>query len=91
VFALRPAHEQSHARTISERTSIKREANFCSCKHPPKKPTTRGKTKPLGSQRVGHENTHLGVTWLGHFVRPFGKEVSISTYATRFRKIGQSS
>ncbi len=27
---------------------------------PPKKPSTRGKTKPLGSQKVGLESDNLG-------------------------------
>jgi hypothetical protein len=39
---------------------------------PLKKPTTGGKIEPLGSQRVGHESEHLGVTWLGHLVVPSG-------------------
>jgi len=38
---------------------------------PPNKCTTGGKIEPLSSQRVGHENKHLGVTWFGHFRVPF--------------------
>jgi hypothetical protein len=33
---------------------------------PPKKPTIRGKIEPLGSQRVGHESGHPGITWFKH-------------------------
>jgi hypothetical protein len=36
----------------------------------PKKLTTRDKTKPLGSQRVGPKNKQLKVTWLGDFIVP---------------------
>jgi hypothetical protein len=32
----RPTHEQKHARMIFEKTSIKHEANSCSCKYPTK-------------------------------------------------------
>jgi hypothetical protein len=39
---------------------------------PPKKPATKGKTKPLGFQFVGHESGHLGVTWLEHLIVSFG-------------------
>jgi hypothetical protein len=39
---------------------------------PPKKHTTMDKTKPLGSQRVGHENEQLGVIGLGYLVAPSG-------------------
>jgi hypothetical protein len=39
---------------------------------PPNKPTTRVKIEPLGFQKVGHESKHLGVTWFGHFLMPFG-------------------
>jgi len=38
--------------------------------HSPKKLTTRDKTKPLGSQRVGPKNGQPKVTWLGHLVVP---------------------
>jgi hypothetical protein len=40
--------------------------------NPLEKPTTKDKTKPVGFQKVGHENRQHGVTWLGHFVVPFG-------------------
>jgi hypothetical protein len=72
MLAPRPAHEQRHARMIFEGTSIKKEANLCSCKQFAKKIIIRGKIKPLGFQRVGHENGHHGVTWLGHLVMPSG-------------------
>jgi hypothetical protein len=36
----------------------------------PEKPATRGKIKPLGFKKVGHESEHLGVTWLKHIVVP---------------------
>jgi hypothetical protein len=49
---------------------------------PPKKPTTRDKIEPLGSQRVEHENRHPRITWLKHFV------MSISTCAITSRRIG---
>jgi hypothetical protein len=39
---------------------------------PPKKPITKDKTKPLGSQRVGPESEQLGVTWFRHLVIRFG-------------------
>ncbi len=44
---------------------------FTHVNNPPKKLTTGGKTKPLSFQKVGHENKHLGVTWLEHLVMPF--------------------
>jgi hypothetical protein len=37
---------------------------------PPNKLAIKGTTKPLGSQRVGHESRHLRVTWLEHLVMP---------------------
>jgi hypothetical protein len=40
--------------------------------NPPNKPITNDKTKPLGFQKVGHENRQHGVTWLGHHVVPLG-------------------
>jgi hypothetical protein len=39
---------------------------------PLKKPSIGGKIEPLGSQKVGHESGHLGVTWFRHLVVPFG-------------------
>jgi hypothetical protein len=45
---------------------------FIRVNDPPKKPTTRGKIEPLSSQKVGHENRHLKVTWLKHFIMPSG-------------------
>ncbi len=38
--------------------------------NPPKKRTIGGKIESLSSQRVGHENKHLGVTWFEHFIVP---------------------
>jgi len=38
----------------------------------PNKLATRDKTEPIGSQKVGHENGHLRVTWLGHLVMSSG-------------------
>ncbi len=35
---------------------------------PPKKPTTRDKTKPLSFQKVRPKSKQLGVTWFGHLV-----------------------
>jgi hypothetical protein len=37
---------------------------------PPKKLAIGGKIKPLGFQRVEHENEHPRVTWLEYFVVP---------------------
>jgi hypothetical protein len=34
----------------------------------PKKPITRGKTKPLGFQKVGHESENPKAIWFGHLV-----------------------
>jgi len=53
---------------ISKGTSTKSEANSYSCKQFAKKPTTKDKTEPLSSQRVGLENGQLMVTWLKHFI-----------------------
>jgi hypothetical protein len=39
---------------------------------PPKKLATRGKTKPLGFQKVGHKSGHLKVTWLKHLIMSSG-------------------
>jgi hypothetical protein len=39
---------------------------------PPKKHALEDKTKPLGSQKVGPKNGQLKITWLKHFVVPFG-------------------
>jgi len=41
---------------------------FVHINNPPKKLATRGKIKPLGFQKVGHENGHPGVTCLEHLV-----------------------
>jgi hypothetical protein len=38
----------------------------------PNKHAIRDKIKPLGSQKVGLENGQPRVTWLKHFVVPFG-------------------
>ncbi len=38
----------------------------------PKKPSTRGKTKPLGSQKVGLENGQPRVTRFEYLVVSFG-------------------
>jgi hypothetical protein len=38
----------------------------------PKKPTTRDKIEPLGSQRVGLESEQHGVTWFKPLVVLFG-------------------
>ncbi len=43
---------------------------FAYVSNPPKKPTTKGKIKPLGSQKVGHDNEHPRVIWLRHLVVP---------------------
>ncbi len=56
VPTLGPAHEQRCAHMISKGTSTKSEANSYSCKQSAKKPTTKDKTEPLSSQRVGLEN-----------------------------------
>lgn len=40
--------------------------------NPPKKPSTRGKTKPLGFQNVGLESKQPRVTRLEYLVVPFG-------------------
>ncbi len=37
----------------------------------PKKIVIGDKTKPLSSQRVGHDIKHPGVTWLLYFVTSF--------------------
>ncbi len=50
----------------------KKETIFARVSDPPKKPTTKDKTKPLNSQRVGHESRRPWVTWFEHFVMPFG-------------------
>ncbi len=39
---------------------------------PPKKLATEDKIEPLGSQRVRLESGQHEVTWLGHFIMPFG-------------------
>jgi hypothetical protein len=56
-----PAHEWRCACVIFEGAPTRREANSCFVSNPPKKPPTRGKFEPLGSQRVGH---HLNVLML---------------------------
>jgi hypothetical protein len=40
--------------------------------NPPKMRTTRDKTEPLGSQKVGPKNKQLKVTMLMYFVVPYG-------------------
>ncbi len=40
---------------------------------PPKKLTTRDKTKPLGFQKVGRKNEQSKVTWLRHLVMLSGR------------------
>jgi hypothetical protein len=47
---------------------LKAKQNPIDVSNPPKKPTTRDKIEPLGSQRVGPKNKQLGVTWLIHLV-----------------------
>jgi hypothetical protein len=49
---------------------MKRKQTPTHVSHPPKKLPIGGKTKPLSSQRVGHENGHPRVTWLRHLVVP---------------------
>ncbi len=56
TFTPKPAHEWKHVRMIFEGASTKNKANFCSCMQSTKKLTTWGKTKPLGSQKVGFES-----------------------------------
>jgi hypothetical protein len=45
---------------------------------PPKKPTTRDKTKPLGFQRVGPDKKQHGVIRFRYFVVPFGTYASFN-------------
>lgn len=51
---------------------LERKQNHVHVSDSPKKLVTRVKTKPLSSQKVGHESKHPGMTWLGHLVMPFG-------------------
>jgi hypothetical protein len=51
---------------------LKRHQTLVRVNDPPKQLAIGGKIEPLGSQRVGHENQHPRVTWLGHLVVPSG-------------------
>jgi hypothetical protein len=57
------------ARYLKER--VLKEKQILACvSNPPKKPAIRGKIKPLGSQKVGHESGHPKVTWLKYLIVP---------------------
>jgi hypothetical protein len=51
---------------------LKGKQTFAHVKNPPKNTTIGCKTKPLSSQKVGHENGQFGVTWLEHLLVPSG-------------------
>jgi hypothetical protein len=57
---------------IFEKTSTKSEKKFACVNDLQKKPITKNKTKPLGSQRVGFKNGKLDITWFEYFIMPFG-------------------
>jgi hypothetical protein len=40
---------------------------------PPKKPATRVKIEPVGSQKVRHESERPRITWLKHLIVPSAK------------------
>ncbi len=47
--------QYSKEQLLNEKQTLARVSNL------PKKPITKGKTEPLSSQKVGHENEHLKV------------------------------
>ncbi len=57
----------------------------------PKKPTTRDKTEPLGSQKEEHESEQHKVTGLGYFVMPLGTKNLVSTCVIASKIIRWSS
>jgi hypothetical protein len=67
----KPAHEQRRARMIFEGMSTRSEVNSCLCKQSAKKPTTRDKTKSLGSQKVEPKSKKPRVIRLKYFIMLF--------------------
>ncbi len=72
THALGHAHEWKRVCMISKGRFIRRKTNLTHVGDLPKKPTTRGKIKPLNFQRVGPENGQPRVKRLWHFVMLFG-------------------
>ncbi len=70
MFAIKPAHEQKHVRTIFKRMFSRSEVNLCSCRWYAKVVYNGDKTEPLSFQKVEPKSRQLGVTWFEHIVMP---------------------